>query len=68
MKLGDFRQKTKDLGDDVLLSIAEIDEAAAMHVTAVEIVDHAKVTDSKADAQEAVDLTGGKQKTVILRF
>ncbi len=68
MKLGDFRQKTKDLGDDVILSIAEVDEVAAMHVTAVEIVDGAKVTDSKAEAQEAVDLTGGKQKAVILRF
>ncbi len=68
MKLGDFRQKTKDLGDEVILAIAEVDEAAAMHVTTVEIVDGAKVTDSKAEAQEAVDLTGGKQKAVVLRF
>lgn len=68
MKLGEFRQKTKDLGDEVILSIAEVDEAAAMHVTAVDIVDSAKVMPAKAEAQEAVDLTGGKEKAVILRY
>ncbi len=68
MKLGDFRRKTKDLDDDTILSIAEVDEVAAMHVTTVEIVDDAKVTDTKAEAHEAVDLAGGKQKTVVLRF
>ena len=68
MKLGDFRKQTKDLADDVLLSIAEIDEVAAMNVTAVDIVEDANVRDRKAEGQEAVDLGGGKQKAVVLRF
>ncbi len=68
MKLGDFRKATKDLGDDVILSIAEVDEAAAMNIREVEIVDEASVLDRKAEGQEAIDLDGGKQKAVVLRY
>ena len=68
MKLGDFRKKTKDLGDDVVISIAEVDEAAAINIREIEIVDEAAVRDRKAEGQEAIDLDGGKQKAVVLRY
>lgn len=68
MKLGDFRKQTKDLPDSVTLSIAEVDQAAAMNVTAVEIVDDAAIKDKKADGQEAIDLDGGKQQAIVLRY
>ncbi len=68
MKLGDFRKHTKDLPDGVIISIAEVDQAAAMNVTSVDIVDDAAIKDKKADGQEAIDLDGGKQQTIVLRY
>ena len=68
MKLGDFRKQTKDLADSVTISIAEVDQAAAMNVTSVDIVDDAAVKDKKAEGQEAIDLGGGKQQTIVLRY
>ncbi len=68
MKLGDFRKQTKDLGDNVILSIAEVDEAAAMNVKEIEVVEDASVHDRKAEGKEAIDLDGGKQTTLVLRY
>ncbi len=68
MKLGDFRKKTKDLDDGVILAIAEVDEAAAMNIRDVEIVEDASVQDRRAEGKEAIDLDGGKQKAVVLRY
>ena len=68
MKLGDFRKTTKDLDDEVVLAIAEVDEAAAMNIRDVEIIDDAAVRDRKAEGKEAIDLDGGKQKAVVLRY
>ncbi len=68
MKLGDFRKHTKDLSDSVIISIAEVDQAAAMNVTSVDIVEDATIKDKKADGQEAIDLDGGKQQTIVLRY
>jgi hypothetical protein len=68
MNLGEFRKQTKDLNDNVLISVAEIDEAAAMNVSAVDVVSGAKVRDQKAEAQEAIDLEGGTQEAIVIRF
>ena len=68
MNLGEFRKQTKDLGDNVVLAIAEIDEAAAINIREVEIVEDAAVRDRKAEGKEAIDLDGGKQTTVVLRY
>jgi uncharacterized small protein (DUF1192 family) len=68
MKLGDFRKQTKDLGDDVVLSIAEVDEVAAMNIREIEIVEGAEVRDRKAEGREAIELDGGKQKAIVLRY
>ena len=68
MKLGDFRKQTKDLGDNVVISIAEVDQAAAMNITAIDIVEDAAVNDKKAEGQEAIDLDGGKQTTIVMRY
>ena len=68
MKLGNFRKQTKDLPDGVTISIAEVDQAAAMNVTSVDIVDGATIKDKKAEGQEAIDLDGGKQQAIVLRY
>ncbi len=68
MKLGDFRKQTRDLGDDVILSIAEVDEAAAMNIREIEIVEDAAVQNRKAEGKEAIDLDGGRQTTIVLRY
>ena len=39
-----------------------------MNVTSVDIVDDAAVKDKKAEGQEAIDLGGGKQQTIVLRY
>ena len=68
MKLGDFRKRTKDLDDSVILSVAEVDEAAAMNIREIEVVEDATVQDRRAEGKEAIDLDGGKQTTVVLRY
>ena len=68
MKLGDFRKQTRDLADGVTISIAEVDQAAAMNITSIDIVDDASIKDKKAEGQEAIDLDGGKQQTIVLRY
>ena len=68
MKLGDFRKQTKDLDDGVIVAIAEVDEAAAMNVKNLEVVEDAVVRDTKAEGKEAIDLDGGKQTTLVLRY
>ena len=68
MKLGDFRKQTKDLDDQVVLTVAEVDEAASINVTAVEIVPDAKILNREANGQEAVELGTGSQKAVVLRY
>ena len=68
MTLGEFRTQTKDLDDQVVLTVAEVDEVASINITAVEIVADAKVLNRKADGQEAVEIGSGSQKAVVLRF
>ncbi len=68
MNLGDFRKQTKDLDDQVILTVAEVDEVASINITAIEVVDDAKVQNRKADGHEAVDLGPGSQKAIVLRF
>ena len=68
MNLGEFRKRTKDLDDQVVITVAEVDEFAAINVTTIDIVDDAKVLNPKADGQEAVEIGSGSQKAVVLRY
>ncbi len=68
MNLGEFRKQTKDLDDQVVLTVAEVDEAASINITAVEVVTDAKILNRKADGHEAVEFGGGSQKAIVLRY
>ena len=62
MKLGDFRKQTKDLDDQVVLTVAEVDEAASINVP------DAKLLNREANGQEPVELGTGSQKAIVLRY
>lgn len=68
MKLREFLDQVKDLPPDTLLCVAEVDEAFAAHAAAIEHVDDAKAESQKADGTEAVALSGGNQKAVVIRW
>ena len=68
MTLGEFRKHTKDLDDQVVVTVAEVDEVASINITAVEIVSDAKVLNREADGHEAVEFGAGSQKAVVLRY
>ena len=68
MTLGEFRKQTKDLDDQVVLTVAEVDEVASINITAVEIAADAKILNRKADGQEAVEFGSGSQKAIVLRY
>ena len=68
MNLGEFRKQTKDLDDHVVLTVAEVDEAASINITAIEVVTDAKILNREADGREAVEFGAGSQKAIVLRY
>lgn len=60
--------RLKDLPPETAVFIAERDEAFASEVADVEIVSHARVRQSDADASEAVELSNGGDTVVVLRW
>ncbi len=68
MNLGEFRKQTKDLDDKVVLTVAEVDEAASINITAIEVVTDAKILNKEADGHEAVEFGAGSQKAIVLRY
>ena len=68
MKLSDFLARVKDLPPDTLVSVAEVDEAFAANIAEVEIVATAKAESRTADGTEAIDLSNGTEKVVVIRW
>ena len=68
MTLGEFLTKVKDVPEDAVLCIAEIDEAFGANVAEVELVDGAKAHRDDAADSEAVELANGEDKAIVLRW
>jgi hypothetical protein len=68
MRVHELRQQLKDLPDDALVCIAEVNEAFAANVAAVETVEDARLDGQAAEGTEAVELGHGKEKAVVLRW
>lgn len=68
MRLRDFLDQVRDLPPDTLLCVAEVDEAFAMNVASVEHLDTATTRHREADGTEAVNLTGGSDKVLVIRW
>ncbi|MCA0008537.1 MULTISPECIES: hypothetical protein [unclassified Mesorhizobium] len=45
-----------------------MDEAFGMNPTAVEIVDDAQIGSRKSDGTEAIQLGGGRDKVIVIRW
>jgi hypothetical protein len=66
--LGEFLKKVENLPSDTLICVAEVDEAFAANVEEIEIVENAKAQKQKARGTEAVELSNGSQKVVVIRW
>jgi hypothetical protein len=68
MTLGEFLSQVKDLPPETLLCVAEVDEAFAANIAAIEPVENAKAQSKKADGTETVELANGNEKAVVIRW
>ncbi|WP_274426820.1 sugar phosphorylase [Chelativorans sp. YIM 93263] len=68
MTVGEVLEQLKDLPPDTLLCVAEIDEAFAVNVASVEIVEDAKAQSRQASGREAVELGHGDDQVVVIRW
>lgn len=66
--LGDFLKQVENLPPDTLLCVAEVDEAFAAHVEAIEIVEDAKAQNRRAEGTEAIELGNGQQRVLVIRW
>jgi hypothetical protein len=67
MTLGDFLERVKGLPPDATLCTAELDEAYAFNIAAVEIVEDARVESRTAEGKEAIELANGETMAIVLR-
>lgn len=68
MKLGDFLKRVEGMDPDTILCVAEVDEAFGSDIAEVEIVEDARQRSPDAADQEAVELTNGDQKAIVIRW
>ncbi|WP_309083106.1 sugar phosphorylase [Chelativorans sp.] len=68
MKVRDLMNKLQDLAPDTLVCVAEVDEAFAVNISEVEVVDGAKTMNAEADGREAVELANGSEQVVVIRW
>ncbi|WP_230530373.1 sugar phosphorylase [Microvirga roseola] len=66
--LREFLKAVENLPPETLVCVAEVDEAFAANVAAVEVVENAKAQSKSADGTEAVELGNGGQKAVVIRW
>ncbi|HZH50548.1 MAG TPA: sugar phosphorylase [Microvirga sp.] len=66
--LREFLKKVENLPPETLLCVAEVDEAFAANVVQIEIVENAKAQSRRADGAEAVELSNGSEKVVVIRW
>jgi hypothetical protein len=68
MTLRELLEEVKDLPPETLVCAAEVDEAFGMNLAEVEIVDDARIGSRKPDGAEAIQLDGGTDKVVVIRW
>ncbi len=68
MRLDQFLDQLKDLPPDTRVCVAEIDEAFAINIASVEIIDNAHVTSDEPSGQETVELGAGDDRVVVIRW
>lgn len=68
MKVRDFMAKLKDMPQDALICVAELEEAFAANISDLELVEDAEPHRKAADGREAVELAHGSEKVVVIRW
>ena len=68
MTLQDFMDQVKDLPPETPVCVAEVDEASAMNVAGLEVVHDAKLQSSEADRTDTVELGGGEDTVLLVRW
>jgi hypothetical protein len=68
MTVKDLLDKVKGLPPDTTLCIAELDERFASNIAEIEVIDNASVQSQQANGAEVIDLEGGKERAVIIRW
>ncbi|MGX7872879.1 sugar phosphorylase [Mesorhizobium sp. ORM6] len=68
MKVRDLLARMKEIDPDILVCVAEIDQAFAVNIAAVEAVDRASIQSRKGDGTEAVGLADGSEQVVVIRW
>jgi hypothetical protein len=66
--LRELMERVKDLPPETVVCTAEVDEAFAVNIADVEVVDQAKLGSRKADGTESIDLNNGNERVVVIRW
>ncbi|MFN3688407.1 hypothetical protein [Salinarimonas sp.] len=68
MTVAELRKALDGLSDDAPVCIAELDEAFGTRIESAEIVEKARIRSDDAADVESVDLTGGSDRALVLRY
>lgn len=68
MRVSELIEQLKAAPADAILCVAEVEEAFAANVAAVETVKDARIDRLDADGTETVELAGGKDTAVVIRW
>jgi len=68
MTLRELMAKAEGLPPETMVCTAEIDEAFAINIAELEIVEDANVAGRKPDGKEAIELGNGSQRVLVIRW
>jgi len=68
VKVRELAERLKDLPQDAPICVAEIDEAFAADVAAIELVENARTGMQQDHRPETVELAEGNEKVVVIRW
>ncbi|HVW93784.1 MAG TPA: sugar phosphorylase [Devosia sp.] len=68
MRVSELIERLKAVPGDATLCVAELEEAFAANVAAVETVRDARIDRLDADGTETVELGGGNEVAVVIRW
>ncbi|WP_028035138.1 hypothetical protein [Chelativorans sp. J32] len=68
MKVRELQEKLKDLPQDASIFVAEVDEAFAADIVAIDVVENARTGIQNDDRPEAVELAEGNERVVVIRW
>ncbi|MER9326684.1 sugar phosphorylase [Mesorhizobium sp. M0152] len=68
MMLRELMKQVENLPPETLVCTAEVDEVFGVNPAGVEVVNNARIGSRKSDGTEAVQLDGGSDKVIVIRW